>query len=1278
VRRLVLRLSAAEDGSVSVAASLDGQAAARADGLALEAGLEAAYRTFLMPALPGARGPGDALAGGQEQALVTLGQALGELVFAGDVAACVAGQVPPPVGQLLELVYESDAPGLLALPFEAARLPDGRAPALEAGVTVLRRPPGGPAAGMDSPAGPLKILVAVGAPDEGLAGGSPLDLEAELQTILDAVEPVARLGNAEVRVLEVGHPEEIRRALAADTYHVLHLSGHGAPGALELEDEDGRAVPTTARDLADCLRPAGRPVPLVFLSACHGGVAAGESAGLAQELLQAGLPMVLAMQTRVTDGYATSLAGRFYAELAGDRPLASRALAEARRQQEQERRSARQRGAPAGEVQPEYATAALFCAGEERPLLDPGRPPERLRAPPVYRVPGPVPQLGLGELVNRREELREVLWVLRDDPRSVEALGRKAGVVLTGIGGVGKSALAGRAMTRMRERGWLVAATTGVFSVGGIAAALAGALDQLPPASRDPRWDQLGAAELDDASRLKHIQAVLATAPALLVLDNFEDNLATGGGDWTDPTVRDLFGLLCESAERGKLLVTSRHPLPGFKAWLARVAVGPLSGAQTRKLLQRLPGLSDQPVAAISVVHRRIGGHPRMLEYLDGILRNGAARLPRLAARLEAQASRAGIDLEETVDTLDEAIRRTVILGARDVLLDDLTAIAEAAGDLEVLQQTAVSNQPVDAAGVAHMLHGEPAEDGAVQGARRSLGRLVDLSLVTRIEDDWVWVHRWTADYLRDRPSAEAHQARCRRAGDYRLWRVLNETHAPDDGREAVRNYLDGRAFDEAVWVTLELTSFLMENGQTAAAAALASEVTAELPVGHGAYAAVLDVEASALFNLGFSNRALERYGHLVQVQIDHVAAEPDRADQQRNLAMSYQRLGDLYHAMGQSEAALAAYQQALGIAEELVEAAPEAVGPRHDLARIHSRLGQLYRALGQGEAARSAFRQAMPILTELVAAEPERAEALRDLSSCYLSMGDLQGDLGQHEAALVAYRQSLEIVQRLAEAEPDRADLQRDLSVSYNRVGELYRALGRAEEAREAFEKDLAIAERLAEADPDRSDYQLDLSVSYERMGDLDRDQGQPQAAYDAYQQALAIRLRLTEADPHRADMQRSLSVSYHRLGDLLRSVGQDEAALAYHERDLAIAERLAAADPDRADYQRDLSVSYSRMGDLLSALGEAEAARDYYTRDLAITERLAESEPERADYQVDLVVSLARQAEYVPEEREACLRRGLAILRQLQAEGRLMPDKVGWIDHLAGTLAADAAAGG
>ncbi len=407
-----------------------------------------------------------------EASLADLGRHLRGLCFPDGTGEAVAELVDgSPLGTSVEVLCEADDPVLLGLPFEALRLPDDRLLAVQDAVVMLRRPVELPAHQAHPLAGPLKILVAVAAPDEAYTSAAVLDQERELQNILDAVEPAQRHENVEVRILEVGHPEVIAAAVAADAYHVLHLSCHGMPGALEFEDEDGRAVSTTAADLIGPLRRAGRPLPLVLLSACHGGVHQGMTASFAEQLLRAGVPGVLAMQTTVSDFYATQLARLFYHHLASrELLLASRALAAARRELEDIRREAVQRGAPLAETQPEYATATLFVADREVPLADFALEKQPLRVTPVHEMAGPVPQLRIDDLIGRRRELRETLRALRDAGR------RQVGVMLTGIGGIGKSAVAGRAMQRLAEDHWLVAAYAGLFNLAGIGLALSVAL----------------------------------------------------------------------------------------------------------------------------------------------------------------------------------------------------------------------------------------------------------------------------------------------------------------------------------------------------------------------------------------------------------------------------------------------------------------------------------------------------------------------------------------------------------------------------------------------------------------------------------------------------------------------------------------------------------------------------------------------------------------------------------------------------------------------------------
>lgn len=190
------------------------------------------------------------------------------------------------MGTLVRIQIEAEGPALLGLPFEMLRLPDDRLLATHP-AAVLMRCPAGQAVQPNTPlAGPLKILVAVGAPDEETTSSAVLDQERELQNILDAVEPANRLENAQVRFLEVGHPAMIAAALERDAYHVLHISCPGGPGLLELEDEEGRAVPVTAEELIGPLREPGRPLPLVFLNACHARGAG--HADLGQRLLRHG------------------------------------------------------------------------------------------------------------------------------------------------------------------------------------------------------------------------------------------------------------------------------------------------------------------------------------------------------------------------------------------------------------------------------------------------------------------------------------------------------------------------------------------------------------------------------------------------------------------------------------------------------------------------------------------------------------------------------------------------------------------------------------------------------------------------------------------------------------------------------------------------------------------------------------------------------------------------------------------------------------------------------
>ncbi len=626
-RRLRITVNRAEERGLKITHHLDGKPLEDEQTVFLGAEFPYSYRAFVESRLPGSRDQAAAARQDRDRELRRLGDQVGAALFADDSAEKVTALLDETArsGATVHLTIETGEPNLLSIPWEAARLPDGRTPALETGVHLSRRFAGNEDLQQTPRAGPLKILVGVGAPDEGKTKAAALDLERELQTILDALDEANRGEEevAQVRILEVCNADTIGAALGEQAYHVVHLSGHGSASSIELENEDGKPVPTSAEELAQAIRASGRPAPLVFLAACHTGRANTETAGVAAELLNRGVPAVLAMQSAVSDVYATQLAGAFYRRLArSEGGWAAQALNDARREVERQFRKEVERGEQPLCPVSEFAVSTLFLAAAERPLIDRTLPLDQLQRPDRIPVFDAVPVLKQDDLIGRRPEVRRTVGRLRGE---ADGAGKK-GVALIGMGGVGKSSVAGRVMERMIARGWYAAAVSGSWSLEKLCSAVSLSLAGHPSKQVERIAEDLGG-ELPDDQRIQRIATLLGLVELLLVLDNFEDLLTPGGEHFNDPATRRVLLGLLQGSTKGRVLITSRYPVPESDPWLLTEHVGPLSPVQVRKLRLRLPSLRAADSERIAWLEKAVGGHPRMLEYVDGILGGGKARL---------------------------------------------------------------------------------------------------------------------------------------------------------------------------------------------------------------------------------------------------------------------------------------------------------------------------------------------------------------------------------------------------------------------------------------------------------------------------------------------------------------------------------------------------------------------------------------------------------------------------------------------------------------------------
>lgn len=169
--------------------------------------------------------------------------------------------------------------------------------------------------------GKLRILVVIASPRDH----AQLDLAKERKLIEDSWA-----GDDSVEVDFLEHPTRtsMQQALEESPCHVLHFMGHGAydavsrSGALVIEDSDGNADMLDAQTIKVWLRDVPS-LRLIFLNACNTGKADENEpfAGVANSLVLAGLPAVLAMQFPISDTAAIDFARVFYSRLVKGSPV---------------------------------------------------------------------------------------------------------------------------------------------------------------------------------------------------------------------------------------------------------------------------------------------------------------------------------------------------------------------------------------------------------------------------------------------------------------------------------------------------------------------------------------------------------------------------------------------------------------------------------------------------------------------------------------------------------------------------------------------------------------------------------------------------------------------------------------------------------------------------------------------------------------------------------------------------------------------------------------------
>ena len=976
---------------------------------------------------------------------------------------------------------------------------------------------------------------------------------------------MATAGRCRITATELGTLEDLCQTVHETRPTGIHFSGHGMPGGLLFENDEGREHRVSVNEVIEHLRgrlPDGRRLPPFFyLASCHGNEPVGPaedapgSPSAAVQLHRSGVTEVVGYFGPIADELSTRAEEAIYEAIAEGLPTRD-AVRQARRALARpfhgpgvpHRPGSTRSGAGATEEREAavdthpfaWAQLVLYRRGPEWPLSTAA--PRAVRR--IARVLERSFQ-GFGErrvlstgFVGRRSDQHRLRRLLRAGERVL---------VLQGLGGLGKSTLAQQVLPWLTKDAASVC-TLWCREVEGETNRAEALVAQLLAYCRQRfglAWEgvvqQVDQAAGDDSAKrfVLFLQALVRNAPGLvLYLDNLESLLVgpeesrdpEAFGRWAEPALEAIWRNADDMA-RGSgalyLVASCRYRNEAFAQ--ALVPVGPLPPDALFRLMEWFPALQRLSIPARARLVSLLDGHPRAVEFANDLVADA------LAHRRDAERERSMPALPERADLEREweQLVAPCLPRVEEKLADDLLlqALWERVLDdrtRRFLYRMTVLRRPAEWKLLALLGETEEPEARALETAER----LRDTSLLERVE----WLVRTGEDRVEHATLYALHPA---------TERFVLRTHAdaPDVLLETHRR-LGERLEEEAsrapyLETAMEGGHHLFEAGELDRACELLGGASNWLQ-DHG--------------------RAREGLRVLEPFQEEHVHRRMDPG----RLGAVLGTIGAAYAALGETRKAIGFYEQHLVIARE--------IGDRQGEGNALGNLGSAYAAVGEVRKAIEFHGQALVISREIGDRRGEGSD-LRSLGNAYADLGEVREAIGFLDQALASDR---EIGDRPGES----SDLG-ILGTCYFRLGEVGKAIGFHEQA-------LGIRREIGDRRGESSSLGS-LGTCYLRLGEVGK-------ALRFHEQALVI-CRETADRRHESSELGSLGNCYLELGEVRKALGFYEQARV-----------IQSETEDR----RGEGNTLGNIGSCYFRLGEVQKAIGFYEQALVLHRETGDRRPE------------------------------------------------------------------
>ncbi|MEH2173299.1 tetratricopeptide repeat protein [Nostoc sp.] len=985
-----------------------------------------------------------------------------------------------------------------------------------------------------------------------------LEFEQEEARILADTRDFA----VDLRVEESGCVSELGKVWSRyfNDFDVFHLTGHAsikdeAPYTpyFITETEIGERHETTAAELAEVFR--FRFPKLVFLSGCRTGQAADKGAvpSMAEALIEQGARAVLSWGRPVEDRTATAAAAHLYGELAAGYQLAQ-ALATTYQQLFQQ--NVRDWHLLRLYVQGE-CPGALVEVLRDLPLSAPEPAYQQFLDPDTQQVRVAKPS----EFVGRRRTLQ----------RCLKAIRTSLGVLIHGLGGVGKSTVTARLLERMVGYHRLVNFRQ---------------LDEdkllktLAEQCTSERGHEILNGKLPLMQRLtKFFIEGLNTKEQrfAFVLDDFEANLDLRNGVYVlQPQVVDVLLALLKAMQNSqlphKVIITCRYnfTLSELNHRLYREPLGALGGADLIKKYNRLDSFNgswqfqpDLPERA----KKAADGNPRLLEWLDQILQN-SPKSPEAERGVE-------MILQKMADK-EKEFREDIL--AQELLKQQTPALRLMLGKLLVYEL------PVPLAAIDPICEDISSWESHKQ--RAEILGLLEVTLTNNTERLYR-VPRILSPLL-EFPENPKGEELYKQAAQilYRLWREEAEGGTEAQKLEIHRLALLGKDEEIAGKIGNSLAEHLRNQSRFREAIHLCKS-TLEITKNHS----VLKEIAYCERQMGEIDRALNYYQQALNLcpaedeaelasiynhfgmlkankgDVDEAIALynqslkiTERIGNFQGKALTLHCLGNIYANKGEWDKAIALYNQSLEITERIGNFQGKAV-------TLHC-LGNIYANKGEWDKAIALLNQSLEI-KECIGNVQGKAATLHQLAGIYANKGDV-------DEAIALLNQSLEIEECIGNVQGKAVTLH-ELGVIYGNKGEVDKAIA-------LYNQVLEIDERIG--------YVQGKAATLHQLAGIYANKGDVDEAIALYNQSLKIKERIGYVQGKAATL--------HELGYIYADKGEVDKAIALFNQSLEIEERIGNVQGKAA--------TLNQLGLIYANKGEVEQAMALYNQSLEISERIGD----------------------------------------------------------------------